>query len=58
MRARLVEAVEIRQRLGNTPDELDAVMNALDGGYVLPGVGGDLLRDGAGAATLLVTYRS
>ena len=44
----LVQAVEIRQKLDQTSDELDSVMNALNGGYVLPGVGGDLLRDGAG----------
>ena len=45
---RLIEAVDIRRQLGRTPDELDAVVNALNGGFVLPGVGGDLLRDGAG----------
>ena len=43
-----LEAVEIRQKLWRTSDEIDSLMHALDGGYVRPGVGGDLLRDGAG----------
>lgn len=40
------EAVEIAKLLSKNTEELDSVVNALDGGYVLPAPGGDLLRDG------------
>lgn len=43
------EAVEIAKRLGKSTDELDNLLNGLAGGYIPPGVGGDLLRDGVGA---------
>lgn len=36
--------IELLTRSSN--EEMDSVVNALDGGYVLPAPGGDLLRDG------------
>lgn len=44
----LAEAVTVRQLLRRNTEELAGVMTALDGGYVLPEAGGDLLRDGPG----------
>ena len=41
------EAQEITRLLLQTTQELDRVVNSLSGGYVLPGPGGDLLRDGS-----------
>ncbi|PNH01730.1 Magnesium-chelatase subunit H [Tetrabaena socialis] len=46
--ARLEEALEIRSLLLQNTQELDGVLRALGGGYVLPEAGGDLLRDGTG----------
>lgn len=40
------EALEIVGLLGKNVEEIDAVLNALNGGYVKPAPGGDLLRDG------------
>ncbi|KAL7508774.1 hypothetical protein ACHAXN_005850 [Cyclotella atomus] len=40
------EAVDIAHLLSRNAEELDSVINALNGGYVLPAPGGDLLRDG------------
>jgi magnesium chelatase subunit H len=40
------EAVDIAHLLSRNTEELDSVINALNGGYVLPAPGGDLLRDG------------
>merc|ERR1712227_108017 len=48
LRASLIEALEIIRLLKKNTEEIDSVKNALNGEYVLPGVGGDLLRDGAG----------
>ncbi|CAM9969609.1 unnamed protein product, partial [Discosporangium mesarthrocarpum] len=45
---RICEAAEIKGLLEQNTEELDSLLKALDGSYVLPGVGGDLLRDGAG----------
>lgn len=44
----LQEAVTIRDLLARNTEELDSVLKAMDGQYVLPAPGGDLLRDGAG----------
>ena len=40
------EAMEIVDLLSKNTEEIDSVVNALDGGYVKPIPGGDLLRDG------------
>lgn len=40
------EATAIVTLLSKNTEELDSVINALNGGYVLPAPGGDLLRDG------------
>ncbi|CAM9137446.1 unnamed protein product [Ascophyllum nodosum] len=45
---RVAEAVEIKALLEQNTDEVANLVRALDGSYVKPGVGGDLLRDGAG----------
>ena len=44
----LAEAVEIRALLRKNTEELAGAVKALSGEYVLPAVGGDLLRDGPG----------
>ena len=41
------EALEIVGLLKQNAEELNSVMSALDGGYVKPAPGGDLLRDGS-----------
>ena len=38
----------MRQLLCRNTEELDSLVSALGGGYVLPEAGGDLLRDGPG----------
>ena len=43
----LAEAAEIASLLLRKTEELDAVVTALDGGYVKPKPGGGLLRDGS-----------
>ncbi len=48
--AKLEEAVRIRDLLGRNTEELSSVVRALNGEYILPEAGGDLLRDGAGAS--------
>ncbi|KAL4458671.1 hypothetical protein ABPG75_013536 [Micractinium tetrahymenae] len=45
---KLAEAVRIRDLLGQNTEELRSVARALNGEYILPEAGGDLLRDGAG----------
>ena len=45
---RLGEAVTIRQLLERNTEETRGVLRALNGEYILPEAGGDLLRDGAG----------
>ena len=45
---RVAEALEIRGLLERNSEELDGVLRALNGEYILPEAGGDLLRDGAG----------
>ena len=47
-RGRLLEALEIKRLLEQNVQETGSVLKALNGEYVLPGVGGDLLRDGTG----------
>lgn len=49
---KLAEAVRIRDLLGQNTEELRSVARALNGEYILPEAGGDLLRDGAGEAGL------
>merc|ERR1719316_2610753 len=44
----LPEAAEIRGLLHKTTEELDGVVRAMNGEYVLAAAGGDLLRDGPG----------
>ena len=39
--------VQVRELLQRNTEELAGVLNALQGDYVLPAAGGDLLRDGA-----------
>jgi len=41
------EAYKIVSLLAKNTDEINSLMNALDGGYVKPKAGGDLLRDGS-----------
>ena len=45
---KLAEAVRIRDLLALNTEELRSVGRALNGEYILPEAGGDLLRDGAG----------
>ncbi|MEL6130688.1 MAG: cobaltochelatase subunit CobN, partial [Cyanobacteria bacterium J06628_4] len=46
---RLEEAITIRQGLTQTTDELENLLRGLNGEYIPPAPGGDLLRDGPGA---------
>lgn len=46
--AKVQEALRIRDLLALNTEELKGVMRALNGEYILPEAGGDLLRDGAG----------
>ena len=46
--ARLDEALEIRELLRRNTEELSGALRALDGEYLPPAAGGDLLRDGPG----------
>ncbi|WP_404784779.1 magnesium chelatase subunit H [Altericista sp. CCNU0014] len=45
---RLEEAIAIRERLSQTTDELANLLRGLNGEYIPPAPGGDLLRDGPG----------
>lgn len=47
--ARLDEAISIRNLLMQTDDELTNLLRGLNGEYIPPAPGGDLLRDGPGA---------
>ncbi|MDY6781488.1 MAG: magnesium chelatase subunit H [Cyanobacteriota bacterium] len=47
-RNNLSEAIEIRDRLMQTPDEITNLLRGLNGEYIPPAPGGDLLRDGVG----------
>jgi hypothetical protein len=42
------EAIEVRRLLDQNTQEIQSVLKALNGEYVLPEAGGDLLRDGPG----------
>lgn len=42
------EAISIRELLNRNDEELESMLRALNGEYILPAPGGDLLRDGAG----------
>ncbi len=46
--AKIHEALEICDRLCQTPDELTNLLRGLNGEYIPPAPGGDLLRDGPG----------
>ncbi|EIE25813.1 hydrogenobyrinic acid a,c-diamide cobaltochelatase, partial [Coccomyxa subellipsoidea C-169] len=46
--ARLEEGVRIAGLLARNTEEMTGVLRALNGEYILPEAGGDLLRDGAG----------
>jgi magnesium chelatase subunit H len=46
--AKIQEALDICDRLCQTPDELTNLLRGLNGEYILPAPGGDLLRDGPG----------
>lgn len=48
LRPKITEALEICDRLAQTPDELTNLLRGLNGEYILPAPGGDLLRDGPG----------
>lgn len=48
LRGRMTEALEICDRLRQTPEELTNLLRGLNGEYILPAPGGDLLRDGPG----------
>lgn len=48
LQARLKEAVEIRDLLGQNTEELESIVKGLNGSFIPPAVGGDLLRDGPG----------
>lgn len=45
---RLAEALQISRLLHRNTEEIQSVLRALNGEYILPEAGGDLLRDGAG----------
>ena len=45
---KLGEAVEIRDLLHQNTEEMRSIVRALNGEYIEPQAGGDLLRDGAG----------
>jgi CobN/Magnesium Chelatase len=46
--AAATEAVQVRRLLDANTEELSSVVKALNGEYILPEAGGDLLRDGPG----------
>jgi magnesium chelatase subunit H len=48
VRSKLLEGIEIKKLLNQNTEELHSIVKALNGEYILPGVGGDLLRDGTG----------
>jgi magnesium chelatase subunit H len=48
LKAKLQEALDICDRLSQTPDELTNLLRGLNGEYIPPAPGGDLLRDGPG----------
>ncbi|CAM9561776.1 unnamed protein product [Heterosigma akashiwo] len=48
MRVKLKEAIDIHQLLARNDEEIISLLKGLGGQYIPPGVGGDLLRDGAG----------
>ncbi|KAK9915657.1 hypothetical protein WJX75_002261 [Coccomyxa subellipsoidea] len=48
LRERLEEGLRIAGLLRRNTEEMSGVMRALNGEYILPEAGGDLLRDGAG----------
>lgn len=47
-RRRIENAIEIKDLLRQNTEEMSSIIRALNGEYVQPAPGGDLLRDGAG----------
>ena len=47
-RQRILDAIEIKTLLQQNTEEMESIVRALNGEYVQPAPGGDLLRDGAG----------
>lgn len=45
---RILEGLEICDRMAQTPDEITNLLRGLNGEYIPPAPGGDLLRDGPG----------
>ena len=45
---KLGEALRIKGLLGQNTEEMASILHALNGEYIEPQAGGDLLRDGAG----------
>ena len=48
LKSKIAEALQIRDLLSQTPDELTNLLRGLNGEYIPPAPGGDLLRDGPG----------
>ncbi|MEO1123779.1 MAG: magnesium chelatase subunit H [Cyanobacteria bacterium J06639_16] len=48
IQGRIIEALSICDRLAQTPDEITNLLRGLNGEYIPPAPGGDLLRDGPG----------
>ena len=46
--SKIQQALTIRDSLRKTTDEVKYLMKGLEGDFIPPGLGGDLLRDGAG----------
>lgn len=54
----VADAVHVRRLLDRNSEELDSLARALDGQFILPEAGGDLLRDGPGVLPTGVGHRS
>lgn len=50
------EAIRIRGLLEQNTEEVTSVLRGLNGEYILPEAGGDLLRDGAGVLPTGAAY--
>jgi magnesium chelatase subunit H len=48
LKSQIQTALDIRDRLAQTTDEITNLLRGLNGDYIPPAPGGDLLRDGAG----------
>eukprot|EP00951_Prasinocladus_malaysianus_P018141 scaffold144194_cov17-Prasinocladus_malaysianus.AAC.1 len=54
-KALVTEAFEIRELLAKNTEEIASALKALNGEFVPPEAGGDLLRDGKGAKARHIT---